>query len=127
QLPETEHAASVLIPRDGADPIQSPRLATLSRVSVTEGQTVVAGAELFVLRSDEIRAFDTQLQTLTEDLHTQEMTLAKMDEAYAAEANIKNAQVSQAESELRSGEKESASTRELLNRLETLAKSGGMS
>src|SRR5205807_3691616 len=47
-LPETEHAAFTLIPREGADPIQSPRLATVSRVSVTEGQTVAAGAELFV-------------------------------------------------------------------------------
>jgi hypothetical protein len=28
-LPETEHAAFVLIPREGADPIQSPRLATV--------------------------------------------------------------------------------------------------
>ena len=126
-LPETEHAAFVLIPREGADPIQSPRLATVNRVSVTEGQTVGAGAELFVLRSDEIRAFDTQLQTLTEDLHTQELTLAKMDEAYAAEANIKNAQVSQAESELRFREKQTASNHELLNRLEKLSKSGGFS
>jgi len=126
-LPETEHAAFVLIPREGADPIQSPRLATVNRVSVTEGQTVGAGAELFVLRSDEIRAFDTQLQTLTEDLHTQELTLAKMDEAYAAEANIKNAQVSQAESELRFREKQTDSNRELLSRLEKLSKSGGFS
>ncbi|PYK73882.1 MAG: hypothetical protein DME44_00025, partial [Verrucomicrobia bacterium] len=119
--------AFVLIPREGADPIQSPRLATVNRVSVAEGQTVAAGAELFLLRSDEIRAFDTQLQTLTEDLHTQELTLAKMDEAYAAEANIKNAQVSQAESELRFREKQTASNRELLNRLEKLSKSGGFS
>jgi hemolysin D len=126
-FPETEHAAFVLIPREGADPIQSPRLATVNRVSVTEGQTVAAGAELFVLRSDEIRAFDTQLQTLTEDLHTQELMLAKMDEAYSAEANIKNAQVSQAESELRFREKQTASNRELLNRLEKLSKSGGFS
>jgi hemolysin D len=126
-LPETEHAAFVLVPRDGTDPIQSPRLATVSRVLVTEGQTVGAGAELFVLRSDEIRAFDTQLRTLTEDLHTQELTLAKMDEAYAAEANIKNAQVSQAESELRFREKQTASNRDLLNRLEKLSKSGGFS
>ena len=126
-LPETEHAAFVLVPREGADPIQSPRLATVSRVLVTEGQTVAAGAELFVLRSDEIRAFDTQLRTLTEDLHTQELTLAKMDEAYAAEANIKNAQVSQAESELRFREKQTTSNRDLLNRLEKLSKSGGFS
>jgi hemolysin D len=126
-LPETEHAAFILVPREGADPIQSPRLATVSRVLVTEGQTVAAGAELFVLRSDEIRAFDTQLRTLTEDLHTQELTLAKMDEAYAAEANIKNAQVSQAESELRFREKQTASNRDLLSRLEKLSKSGGFS
>jgi len=92
-LPETEHAPFVLVPRDGADPIQSPRLCTVNRVLVTEGQTVPAGAELFVLRSDEIRAFDTERRTLTEDLRTNELTLTKMDEAYAAEMDIKNAQV----------------------------------
>src|SRR5438067_13706317 len=108
-LPETEHATFVLIPRDGADPIQSPRLATVNHVSVTEGQTVPAGAELFVLRSDEIRAFDTARRTLTEDLRTNELTLTKMDEAYASEMDIKNAQVAQAESELRFREKQANS------------------
>jgi len=126
-LPETEHAAFVLVPRDGADPIQSPRLATVNRVSVMEGQTVPAGAELFVLRSDEIRAFDTQRQTLAEDLRTHELTLTKMDEAYAAEADIKNAQISQADSELRFREKQTNSNRELLTRLEKLSQSGGFS
>src|SRR5437588_691916 len=124
-LPETEHAAFVLVPRDGADPIQSPRLATVNRVSATEGQTVPAGAELFVLRSDEIRAFDTQRQTLAEDLRTNELTLAKMDEAYAAEADIKNAQIAQADTELRFREKQTNSNRDLLMRLEKLSQSGG--
>jgi multidrug resistance efflux pump len=127
QLPETEHAPFVLLPHNGADPIQSPRLSTLSRVGVSEGQTVSAGTELFVLRSDEIRVFDTQLRTMTEDLHTHEMNLAKMDEAYGAEADIKNAQVSQAESELRFHEKQANSNRDLLIRLEKLSKSGGFS
>jgi len=126
-LPETEHAMFVLIPRDGADPIQSPRLATVYRVSVTEGQTVPAGTELFVLRSDEIRAFNTEQKTLGEDLRTHQLTLSKMDEAYAAEADIKTAQVSQAESELHFREKQSSSNRDLLVRLEKLSKSGGFS
>jgi multidrug resistance efflux pump len=126
-LPETEHAPFVLVPRDGADPIQSPRLATVNRVSVTEGQTVPAGAELFILRSDEIRAFDTERRTLGEDLRTHELTLTKMDEAYAAEMDIKNAQVSQAESELRFREKQTSSNSDLLARLEKLSKSGGFS
>jgi multidrug resistance efflux pump len=126
-LPETEHAPFVLVPRDGADPIQSPRLATVNRVSVTEGQTVPAGGELFVLRSDEIRAFDTERRTLSEDLRTHELTLTKMDEAYVAEMDIKNAQVSQAESELRFREKQTSSNADLLARLEKLSKSGGFS
>src|SRR5437868_12298588 len=109
QLPETEHAPFILVPHNGADPIQSPRLATVSRVAVAEGQTVSAGTELFVLRSDEIRVFDTQLRTLTEDLRTHQMTLTKMDEAYAAEADIKNAQLAQAERELRFHEKQANS------------------
>ncbi len=126
-FPETENAPFVLVPREGADPIQSPRLAIVNRVSVLEGQAVTAGAELFVLRSDEIRGWNTELVTLTEDLHTDELTLKKMDEAYAAEADIKNAQVSQAESELRFREKQTNSNRDLLTRLEKLSKSGGFS
>jgi multidrug resistance efflux pump len=126
-LPETEHAPFVLVPRDGADPIQSPRLATVNRVLVTEGQTIPAGGELFILRSDEIRVFDTERRTLTEDLRTQELNLTKMDEAYASEMDIKNAQVSQAESELRFREKQTNSNTDLLMRLEKLSKSGGFS
>jgi multidrug resistance efflux pump len=126
-FPETEHAPFILVPREGADPIQSPRLATVNRVSVLEGQTVGKGAELFVLRSDEIRGWDTEVRTLTEDLHTHELTLKKMDEAYAAEADIKNAQVAQAESELRFREKQTSSNSDLLTRLEKLSKSGGFS
>jgi multidrug resistance efflux pump len=126
-FPETENAPFVLVPREGADPIQSPRLATVNRVAVLEGQTVAAGAQLFVLRSDEIRGWDTEVRTLGEDLHTHELTLSKMDEAYGAEADIKNAQVSQAESELRFREKQTSSNRDLLTRLEKLSKSGGFS
>src|SRR5438046_8476853 len=52
-LPVTEHAAFVLIPREGADRIQSPLLATVNRVCVSEGQTGAAAAELLHLRSHE--------------------------------------------------------------------------
>ncbi len=126
-FPETENAPFVLVPSEGADPIQSPRLATVNRVSVNEGQTVGAGAELFVLRSDEIRGWDTEVRTLGEDLRTHELTLTKMDEANAAEADIKSAQVAQAESELRFREKQTNSNSDLLTRLEKLSKSGGFS
>lgn len=127
RLPETVHAPFLLVPAQGMDPIQSPRGATVSRVSVTQGQTVMAGAELFVLRSDEIRGWDTQFRTLSEDLRTHEISLAKMEESYKAETDIKDAQVAQAESELRFREKGSTSNRDLLDRLEKLSKTGGFS
>ena len=55
EVPETVRCPFVLVPTGGADPIQAPALAVVAEVQVTEGQQVAAGAELFVLRSDEIR------------------------------------------------------------------------
>ncbi|MGA8364556.1 MAG: biotin/lipoyl-binding protein, partial [Solirubrobacteraceae bacterium] len=63
RLPETVDCRFVLIPAMGADPIQAPRQAIISRVVVEEGQPVKAGEELFVLRSDEIGGWDTQFRT----------------------------------------------------------------
>ena len=84
-LPETVSAAFVLVPQNGADPIQSSRLAVVSAVKVSEGEAVKAGQELFILRSDEIRGLSTQLNGLTEDLRTKEQGLAKADAAYASQ------------------------------------------
>src|SRR5213594_4546602 len=67
-IPETVRCSFVLVPENGADPIQSPLMAVVQAVKVAEGQEVPAGAELFVLRSDEIWAWQTQLQTSEEDL-----------------------------------------------------------
>ena len=100
RLPETVHCTFILVPATGADPIQAPHQGTISRVSVGEGQVVKKGAELFVLRSDEIRSWDTQLRTLTEDLHSREESLTRSETAYKAQLNIKLAEVEQAKSEV---------------------------
>ena len=126
-LPETVTCPFVLVPENGADPIQSPRLAVISRVSATLGQTVKAGDPLYVLRSDEIRGWGTEMQTLGEDLRTHQEGLAKAETAYASAVEIKTAEIAQAESEVAFREKHAASSRELLTRLEKLTKSGGIS
>src|ERR1700724_4304493 len=76
RLPETVHCPFILVPATGADPIQAAHPGIITRVSVTEGQTVSKGSELFVLRSDEIHALDTQFQTLSEDLQKKGKGLA---------------------------------------------------
>jgi multidrug resistance efflux pump len=127
KLPETVTCPFTLVPAGGADPIQSPRLAVLSQVSVRVGQSVKAGDPLYVLRSDEIRGWGTEQQTLGQDLQTHQDGLAKADASYHSALEIKVAEISQAESEVTFREKHAASSRELLNRLEKLTKSGGIS
>lgn len=126
-LPETVSAPFILVPQNGADPIQSSRLAVVSVVKVSEGETVKSGQELFVLRSDEIRGLSTQANTLTEDLHTHEQGLIKADAAYTSQHDIKLAEISNAESEVKFREKHAATSRELVERMETLSESGGIS
>ena len=127
RLPETVHCQFVLIPATGADPIQSPRQAIISRVAVTEGQSVKSGEELFVLRSDEIRGWDMQFRTLTEDLRSKEESLTRSEIAYAAQLEIKKAEIEQAKSEVKFRENHASTSRELVTRMEKLAKLGGES
>ena len=126
-LPETIHAPFVLIPKDGADPIQSPRLAVVTRVGAAEGDTVKKGQELFVLRSDEIRGLNTQSRTFSEDLRTHEQSLTKADAAYNSQLEIKLAEIAQAESEVKFREKHASTSKELVDRMEKLSDSGGIS
>jgi multidrug resistance efflux pump len=127
RLPETVDCRFVLIPATGADPIQSPRQAIISRVVVEEGQPVKAGEDLFVLRSDEIGGWDTQFRTLTEDLRTKEESLKRNESAYAAQLGIKGAEIEQAKSEIKFRENHTQTSRELVTRMEKLAKQGGES
>src|SRR5213593_4175631 len=127
RLPETVHCQFVLIPATGADPIQSPRQAIISRVAIEEGQPVKAGEDLFVLRSDEIRGWDTLFRTLTEDLHGKEESLARYNTAYASQLEIKKAEIEQSKSEVQFRKNHASTSRELVTRMEKLALKGGIS
>jgi multidrug efflux pump subunit AcrA (membrane-fusion protein) len=127
RLPESVNCRFVLIPATGADPIQSPRQATISRVAIEEGQPVKAGEELFVLRSDEIRGWDTQFRTLNEDLRTKQESLNRNERAYATQGAIKTEEIEQAKSEVKFRENHAHTSRELVTRMEKLARQGGES
>src|SRR5438477_2998030 len=127
RLPETVQCPFILVPATGADPIQAAHQGVISRVSVVEGATVKKGAELFVLRSDEIRTSDTLLRTLSEDLRTKEESLTRSDEAYSSQLKIKNEEIEQAKTEVKFRENHSKTSRDLVTRMERLAAEGGMS
>ena len=127
RLPETVLCPFVLIPATGGDPVQSTVRAIVSHVGVDEGQPVKAGQELFVLRSDEIRDLDTQFRTLTEDLRSKEESLARYESAYTAQLGIKRSEIEQAKSEVKFRENHANTSRDLVTRMEKLAKQGGES
>ena len=127
RLPETVHCPFILVPATGADPIQAPHQGIISRVSVSEGQAVSKGDELFVLRSDEIRSLDTERRTLTEDLRTKGDGLTRSESAYISQLNIKLAEIDQAKSEVKFRENHAKMSRDLLGRMDKLAQEGGVS
>jgi multidrug resistance efflux pump len=126
-IPETIRCPFVLIPKDGADPIQAPYLAVVHEVHVAEAQEVAAGDELFVLQSDEIRAKHTDYRTLTEDLRAKEASLEKTEASYTAQLSIKDAEIAQVERELVFRKKHAETSRGLVARLSQLAAGGGIS
>jgi len=127
RLPETVRCPFILVPATGSDPVQAPHQGTISRVSIGEGQVVKKGAELFVLRSDEIRSWDTQLRMLAEDLRIKEESLNRSETAYKAQLKIKMEEVEQAKSEVTFRENHAKTSHDLVKRMEKLTEKGGMS
>jgi multidrug efflux pump subunit AcrA (membrane-fusion protein) len=120
-IPETVRCPFVLVPEKGADPIQAPLLAVVFAVNTAEGQEVEEGAELFALRSDEIRAWRTQLQTSEEDLRGCQKRAAKLEEFYEDQLGIKDEELKQVEREVAFRQKHLATSRDFLNRNQKLA------
>lgn len=127
RLPETVQCPFILVPATGADPIQAAHAGVISRVSVSEGQPVKKGDELFVLRSDEIHNLDTELRTLSEDLRIKQDGLNRTEAAYKAQLNIKLAEIEQAKSEVKFRENHSKTSKDLVARMDKLAQQGGVS
>jgi multidrug efflux pump subunit AcrA (membrane-fusion protein) len=124
RVPETIRCPCVLVPEGGADPIQSPRRAVVRQVLVTEGRQVAAGDELFVLSSEEIGDLDVQSRTLGEDLESRQQDLKRSESANAADLDMKDHEIAQADDEVRFRESTVAVERDLAARVEKLQKLG---
>jgi len=120
-IPETVRCSFVLVPENGADPIQSPLLALVQAVKVSEGQEVPPGTELFVLRSDEIRGWQTQLRTAEEEVRNLQARAAKMEEYYNGQVAIKKQEIQSAERDVLFREKHLATSRDVFERHQKLA------
>ena len=127
RLPETVVATCTLVPVEGVDPLQAPIAGELAAILVREGQVAKAGAELFRLRSDEIRNARSHLDQLAEDARAQDQRVRQLDASLIAELAIKDAEIVQAKRELDFREKHLATIQEIVRRSEGLAAAGSLS
>jgi len=126
KLPESVRCPFVLVPASGADSIQSPRQGVITK-AVEEGSQVKKGAELFVLRSDEVRGWGTQNRTMIQEQKSKTQSLQQFDTAYEAQLEMKKAEIEQARSEVGFRENHTRTSRDLVNRMQKLTKQGGES
>ncbi len=124
RVPETVESRFVLVPEGGADPIQSPRHAVVEQVLVRQGEKVKKGDRMFLLRVDEVREWRTESETRQEALRALRERSAKLEESYGSALRIKDSEIDQAEREVAFRETHLGVMRDLLARVENLAKSG---
>lgn len=124
EIPETVRCPFVLVSEHGVDPIQSPLQGVLQQIAVEEGSDVSAGTVLFALRSDEIRSWQTQLQTAREDVRALQDRIRKLDTAHESQLSIKSAQIAQMNQEVGFREKFAAASADFSVRVKKLAADG---
>jgi multidrug efflux pump subunit AcrA (membrane-fusion protein) len=124
RIPETVVAPFEIVAAEGSDPLQAPIAGELVAVRVREGQRVDAGAELFRIRSDEIRNAQSRRLQLLEDQRALGERSRRLDEAHAGELAIKDAEIVQAERELGFRDTHLKTIRDLLRRASRLAVEG---
>ncbi len=124
KVPETVRCPFVLVSETGAETLLAPIQAVLHQVKVEEGAEVAHGAILFVLRADEIRAWDTQRQTSREDQRALQERGVKLDQVHESQLSIKDAQIAQMQRELAFREKHLATSQDDAVRMRKLAVEG---
>jgi multidrug efflux pump subunit AcrA (membrane-fusion protein) len=124
RAPETISCPCILVPEGGADPIQSPRVAVIRQVLATEGREVAAGDTLFVLSSEEVGDRDTEARTLEEDLASRQKNIKQSELTDAADIQMKDHEIAQADDEVKFRESTLAVERDLAARVEKLQKIG---
>jgi membrane fusion protein, adhesin transport system len=122
RIPETVRSPFILISETGADPIQAPLSGSIQTVNVREGAEVEAGAVLFLLRSDEIRSWQTQLRNCREDRKTSKERAAKLEEAFGKLLLIKTEEMAQVEQEVGFRTKHADFSRDYAGRMDDLFK-----
>ena len=123
-VPETVEAPFVLMPRGGADPVESPFDGVLEAVHVETGADVAAGDLLVVVRSPRMQELAAQLDAYEEDRAALTRERASLRGTYAINHDIQQAEISQREKEAAFRREYLRVYTDVLRRMETLGEQG---
>jgi membrane fusion protein len=123
-VPETIRCPFVLVPQGGADPVHAPREGMLTQILTAETVDVRRGQELFVLRSQEIHNWTTELRTLDQDLEAIGKRAALLKANHETAVGIQTTRIQQYEKDLDYQQEYLGVLRDFLKRMEKLEAEG---
>ena len=100
KVPETVRGPFMLVPVRGTDPLRASREGTVSDVRVVEGESVVRGNVLFVIRSAPVRDREAELTSIQSQLLSAETALANARSQYTSSRQSDEADVRRVETHL---------------------------
>jgi membrane fusion protein len=123
-VPDTIRCQFVLVPEAGAEPVRAPREGALAAILVAETAEVRKGQELFVIRSQELRAWTSELRTLEQDLVAVGRRRALLEEDQRSAVEIQAARIQQFDMDLTFEQEYLRTVRDFLRRYELLDRDG---
>lgn len=123
-FPDAVRCRFVLVPEGGADPVRAPRQGTLAGILVAETQQVKKGQDLFIVRSQEIRTWTSELATLQQEVAATEERLSLLEKDHRSELDIQARKVQQLEKDLAFQQEYLKTLQDFLARFEQLDREG---
>ncbi len=123
-IPDTIRCRFVLVPEAGADPVRAPREGVLSQILVSETSEIRKGQALFVIRSQELREWTSELSTLEQELASEGRRAELLEEDHRAAAEIQTARIRQLDKDLAFQQEYLLTLRDFVRRYERLDREG---
>ncbi len=123
-VPDTVRCQFVLVPEAGADPVRAPREGVVAAILVAETAEVRKGQALFVIRSQELRNWTSELSTLEEDLESIGRRESLLDEDQRSALEIQTTKIRQLDKDLSYEQDYVKTVRDFLHRYELLDAEG---
>jgi multidrug resistance efflux pump len=123
-IPDAIRCRFTLMPEGGADPVRAPREGDLVQILVKETQSVRAGQDLFVIRSQQNRAWTGELRGLEQELAANAGRVALQEAGQKSALEIQTTRIQQFEKDLAFQQQYLATLRDFLSRYERLDAEG---